>query len=62
MYTHTRMYTSYIKAHHFHFFLCDGRFSTESFSNLVLVYSSLVLFSMKSEGLDVKVEQEHYTN
>ncbi|XP_036953332.1 protein shortage in chiasmata 1 ortholog isoform X4 [Acanthopagrus latus] len=32
-----------------------GGFSTESFSNLVLVYSSLVLFSMKSEGLDVKV-------
>ncbi|XP_030274242.1 protein shortage in chiasmata 1 ortholog isoform X4 [Sparus aurata] len=32
-----------------------GGFSSQSFSNLVLVYSSLVLFSMKSEGLDVKV-------
>ncbi|XP_032434928.1 protein shortage in chiasmata 1 ortholog [Xiphophorus hellerii] len=36
----------------------DGRgggFSRETFSNLVLVYSSLVLFGMKSEELDVKV-------
>ncbi|XP_041643349.1 protein shortage in chiasmata 1 ortholog [Cheilinus undulatus] len=32
-----------------------GGFSSEAFSNLVLVYSSLVLFSMKSEDLDVKV-------
>ncbi|XP_054895211.1 protein shortage in chiasmata 1 ortholog isoform X2 [Poeciliopsis prolifica] len=36
----------------------DGRgggFSSETFDNLVLVYSSLVLFGMKSEELDVKV-------
>ncbi|XP_043968411.1 protein shortage in chiasmata 1 ortholog [Gambusia affinis] len=36
----------------------DGRgggFSSETFNNLVLVYSSLVLFGMKSEELDVKV-------
>ncbi|XP_070820016.1 protein shortage in chiasmata 1 ortholog [Chaetodon trifascialis] len=33
---------------------CRG-FSSEAFSNLVLVYSSLVLFSMKSEDLDIKV-------
>lgn len=32
-----------------------GGLSNEAFSNLVLVYSSLVLFSMKSEDLDVKV-------
>ncbi|XP_062418176.1 protein shortage in chiasmata 1 ortholog [Pungitius pungitius] len=32
-----------------------GGFSTEAFSNLVLVYSSLVLFAMKSEDLDIKV-------
>ncbi|XP_032371378.1 protein shortage in chiasmata 1 ortholog isoform X1 [Etheostoma spectabile] len=32
-----------------------GGFSSEAFSNLVLVYSSLVLFSMKFEDLDVKV-------
>ncbi|KAM9360190.1 protein shortage in chiasmata 1 ortholog [Symphorus nematophorus] len=32
-----------------------GGFSSETFSNLVLVYSSLVLFGMKSEDLDVKV-------
>uniref|UniRef100_UPI0037E8A9FC protein shortage in chiasmata 1 ortholog n=1 Tax=Semicossyphus pulcher TaxID=241346 RepID=UPI0037E8A9FC len=32
-----------------------GGFSSEAFNNLVLVYSSLVLFSMKSEDLDVKV-------
>ncbi|KAM6930973.1 LOW QUALITY PROTEIN: protein shortage in chiasmata 1 ortholog [Xenentodon cancila] len=32
-----------------------GGFSSEAFSNLVLIYSSLVLFSMKSEDLDVKV-------
>ncbi|XP_070759887.1 protein shortage in chiasmata 1 ortholog [Enoplosus armatus] len=32
-----------------------GGFSSEAFSNLVLVYSSLVLFGMKSEDLDVKV-------
>ncbi|XP_072242952.1 protein shortage in chiasmata 1 ortholog [Leuresthes tenuis] len=32
-----------------------GGFSSEAFSNLVLVYSSLVLFGMKSEALDVKV-------
>lgn len=32
-----------------------GRFSSEAFSNLVLVYSSLVLLRMKSEDLDVKV-------
>ncbi|XP_065818117.1 protein shortage in chiasmata 1 ortholog [Labrus bergylta] len=32
-----------------------GGFSTEAFNNLVLVYSSLVLFGMKSEDLDVKV-------
>ncbi|XP_031705240.1 protein shortage in chiasmata 1 ortholog [Anarrhichthys ocellatus] len=32
-----------------------GGFSTEAFSNLVLVYSSLVLFGMKSEDLDIKV-------
>ncbi|XP_029915556.1 protein shortage in chiasmata 1 ortholog [Myripristis murdjan] len=30
-------------------------FSSEAFSNLVLVYSSLVLFSMKTEDLNVKV-------
>ncbi|KAM4579444.1 protein shortage in chiasmata 1 ortholog [Fundulus diaphanus] len=33
----------------------DGGFSSEAFNNLVLVYSSLVLFGMKSEELDVKV-------
>ncbi|XP_026176904.1 protein shortage in chiasmata 1 ortholog [Mastacembelus armatus] len=32
-----------------------GGFSSEAFSNLVLVYSSLVLFGMKSEDLDVKI-------
>ncbi|XP_028269790.1 protein shortage in chiasmata 1 ortholog [Parambassis ranga] len=32
-----------------------GGLSSEAFSNLVLVYSSLVLFSMKSKDLDVKV-------
>ncbi|KAK5870833.1 hypothetical protein PBY51_003746 [Eleginops maclovinus] len=32
-----------------------GGFSREAFSNLVLIYSSLVLFGMKSEDLDVKV-------
>ncbi|XP_078808483.1 protein shortage in chiasmata 1 ortholog isoform X4 [Oryzias latipes] len=32
-----------------------GRFSSEAFNNLTLVYSSLVLFGMKSEDLDVKV-------
>ncbi|XP_042276572.1 protein shortage in chiasmata 1 ortholog isoform X1 [Thunnus maccoyii] len=32
-----------------------GGFSGEAFRNLVLVYSSLVLFGMKSENLDVKV-------
>uniref|UniRef100_A0A8P4GRS3 Protein shortage in chiasmata 1 ortholog n=1 Tax=Dicentrarchus labrax TaxID=13489 RepID=A0A8P4GRS3_DICLA len=32
-----------------------GGFSSEAFRNLVLVYSSLVLFGMKSEDLDVKV-------
>ncbi|XP_068577022.1 protein shortage in chiasmata 1 ortholog [Cebidichthys violaceus] len=32
-----------------------GGFSTEAFSNLVLVYSSLVLFRMTSEDLDIKV-------
>ncbi|XP_034081149.1 protein shortage in chiasmata 1 ortholog isoform X1 [Gymnodraco acuticeps] len=32
-----------------------GGFSGQAFSNLVLVYSSLVLFGMKSEDLDVKV-------
>ncbi|XP_061586256.1 protein shortage in chiasmata 1 ortholog [Cololabis saira] len=32
-----------------------GGFCSEAFSNLVLIYSSLVLFSMKSEDLDVKV-------
>ncbi|CAK6959730.1 protein shortage in chiasmata 1 ortholog [Scomber scombrus] len=32
-----------------------GGFSGEAFSNLVLVYSSLVLLGMKSEDLDVKV-------
>ncbi|XP_078105996.1 protein shortage in chiasmata 1 ortholog [Sander vitreus] len=32
-----------------------GGFSSEAFSNLVLVYSSLVLFSMKFEDLEVKV-------
>ncbi|XP_068994580.1 protein shortage in chiasmata 1 ortholog [Embiotoca jacksoni] len=32
-----------------------GGLSSEAFSNLVLVYSSLVLFGMKSEDLDVKV-------
>ncbi|XP_024131425.1 protein shortage in chiasmata 1 ortholog [Oryzias melastigma] len=32
-----------------------GRFSSETFSNLALVYSSLVLFGMKPEDLDVKV-------
>uniref|UniRef100_A0A8C3AIQ0 Uncharacterized protein n=1 Tax=Cyclopterus lumpus TaxID=8103 RepID=A0A8C3AIQ0_CYCLU len=36
-----------------------GGFSTEAFSNLVLVYSSLVLFGMKSEDLDIKVEQNN---
>ncbi|XP_053181467.1 protein shortage in chiasmata 1 ortholog [Scomber japonicus] len=33
----------------------EGGFSGEAFSNLVLIYSSLVLFGMKSEDLDVKV-------
>ncbi|XP_055367768.1 protein shortage in chiasmata 1 ortholog isoform X2 [Betta splendens] len=33
----------------------EGGFSSEAFSNLVLVYSSLVLFGMKTEDLDVKV-------
>ncbi|XP_061673938.1 protein shortage in chiasmata 1 ortholog [Syngnathoides biaculeatus] len=32
-----------------------GGFSGEAFSNLVVVYSSLVLFGMKPEDLDVKV-------
>ncbi|XP_068189791.1 protein shortage in chiasmata 1 ortholog [Antennarius striatus] len=32
-----------------------GGFSSETFRNLVLVYSSLVLFSLKSEDLNVKV-------
>ncbi|XP_014852459.1 PREDICTED: uncharacterized protein C9orf84-like isoform X1 [Poecilia mexicana] len=32
-----------------------GGFSSETFNNLALVYSSLVLFGMKSEDLDVKV-------
>lgn len=32
-----------------------GGHSSEAFNNLLLVYSSLVLFSMKSEDLDVKV-------
>ncbi|XP_068603645.1 protein shortage in chiasmata 1 ortholog, partial [Brachionichthys hirsutus] len=32
-----------------------GGFSSETFSNLALVYSSLVLFSRKSEDLNVKV-------
>ncbi|XP_019741077.1 uncharacterized protein LOC109525199 isoform X1 [Hippocampus comes] len=32
-----------------------GGFSSEAFSNLVMVYSSLVLFGMKLEDLDVKV-------
>ncbi|KAM7019117.1 protein shortage in chiasmata 1 ortholog [Tautogolabrus adspersus] len=32
-----------------------GGLSSEAFNNLVLVYSSLVLFGMKSEDLDVKV-------
>ncbi|XP_071339672.1 protein shortage in chiasmata 1 ortholog isoform X2 [Trachinotus anak] len=32
-----------------------GGFSSEAFSNLVLVYSSLVLFGMKFKDLDVKV-------
>ncbi|XP_068460526.1 protein shortage in chiasmata 1 ortholog isoform X2 [Clinocottus analis] len=32
-----------------------GGFSTEAFSNLVLVYSSMVLFGKKSEDLDIKV-------
>ncbi|XP_034548971.1 protein shortage in chiasmata 1 ortholog isoform X2 [Notolabrus celidotus] len=32
-----------------------GGLSSEAFNNLVLVYSSLVLFSMKSDDLDVKV-------
>ncbi|KAM4745902.1 protein shortage in chiasmata 1 ortholog [Anableps anableps] len=32
-----------------------GGFSSETFNNFVLVYSSLVLFGMKSEELDVKV-------
>ncbi|XP_069379560.1 protein shortage in chiasmata 1 ortholog [Paralichthys olivaceus] len=32
-----------------------GGFSSEAFSNLVLVYSSLVLFGTKSKDLDVKV-------
>ncbi|XP_037632604.1 protein shortage in chiasmata 1 ortholog isoform X2 [Sebastes umbrosus] len=32
-----------------------GGFSNEAFSNMVLVYSSLVLFGMKTEDLDVKV-------
>ncbi|XP_075324955.1 protein shortage in chiasmata 1 ortholog [Odontesthes bonariensis] len=32
-----------------------GGFSSEAFSNLALVYSSLVLIGMKSEALDVKV-------
>ncbi|XP_029999100.1 protein shortage in chiasmata 1 ortholog [Sphaeramia orbicularis] len=33
----------------------QGGLSREAFSNLVLVYSSLVLFGMKSEDLEVKV-------
>ncbi|XP_042344529.1 protein shortage in chiasmata 1 ortholog [Plectropomus leopardus] len=32
-----------------------GGFSSEAFSNLVQIYSSLVLFGMKAEDLDVKV-------
>ncbi|XP_040010710.1 protein shortage in chiasmata 1 ortholog isoform X2 [Xiphias gladius] len=32
-----------------------GGFSSEAYANLVLVYSSLVLFGMKSKDLDVKV-------
>ncbi|KAK2837948.1 hypothetical protein Q5P01_015160 [Channa striata] len=32
-----------------------GGFSSDAFSNLVLIYSSLVLFGMKPEDLDVKV-------
>ncbi|XP_059192347.1 protein shortage in chiasmata 1 ortholog isoform X2 [Centropristis striata] len=32
-----------------------GGFTSEAFSNLVLIYSSLVLFGMKSEDLDIKV-------
>ena len=36
---------------------CTGRFSSQTFDNLVLVYSSVVLFSMKSEDLNVKVER-----
>ncbi|KAK2901796.1 hypothetical protein Q8A73_011542 [Channa argus] len=33
----------------------EGGFSSDAFSNLVLIYSSLVLFGMKSGDLDVKV-------
>lgn len=35
--------------------LHGGSFSGDAFSNLALVYSSLVLFSMKPEDLNVKV-------
>ncbi|XP_056233081.1 protein shortage in chiasmata 1 ortholog isoform X2 [Seriola aureovittata] len=52
---HTNTHTLYTKAHYHCFCLCDGRFSSEAFSNLVLVNSSLVLFGMKSKDLDVKV-------
>lgn len=38
--------------------LYDGRFSSEAFNNLVLVYSSLLFFNMKSEDLNVKVEHK----
>ncbi|KAK6306615.1 hypothetical protein J4Q44_G00235400 [Coregonus suidteri] len=33
----------------------DSGLTSEGFNNLVLVYSSLVLFGLKTEGLDVKV-------
>lgn len=39
-------------------FVFNGRFSSETFSNLALVYSSLVLFGMKPEDLDVKVKHQ----
>ena len=35
--------------------VCNDRLSSDAFNNLALVYSSLVVFGMKSEDLNVKV-------
>lgn len=53
VHTHTHTPHTWTRRHRLS---CDDRFSSEAFSNLVLVYSCLVLFGMKSEDLDVKVE------